>query len=104
MVLKHSSPGMRECGAPYQTAVVNQHAVGREGQMEKQATGTDKEGGRGGGGEEREKGRSVRCVKERRLTVDGDGGCRSRQGSVWSVSQSVSQRGCRLRYLYLVTG
>ena len=38
--------------------------------MEKQATGTDKEGGRGGGGEEREKGRSVRCVKER----DGDCG------------------------------
>jgi len=35
-----------------------------EGQMEKQATGTDKEGGRGGG-EEREKG-EVWVVKERR--------------------------------------
>jgi len=47
--------------------------------------------GRKGVGEEGRKGKKEKCAlcERETVTVDGDGGCRSRQGSVWSVSQRV---------------
>jgi len=58
--------------------------------MGKQATGTDKEGGREGG-EGREKGRSVGCERE---TVTVDGGVEAAAADRASFGPSVSEGAC----------
>jgi len=57
MVLKHSSPGMRKCGAPYQTAVVNQHRCGQKGRWKSKRQAQTRKGV----GEEGRKGKREKC-------------------------------------------